>query len=412
MMGRRMEYFNFLPDEITLDIISRLPTENVLKCKLVCRNWRSLIRHPSFSKMHLHHLYHPAADSGKLGFITLTYPVGRKKGSFQYFEYDENHESIERIRKFNFKSPFGEDTIYTTFLGSLNGLICVTRHRFGVTETCICNPITREYIMLPEISRVGMNRGISGYGYVSSTNEYKVVRIMYENKTEVKEVYVYTLGSGNGWRNIGKLNFESIALWEEGVFVKGVLYWLDCEFRMIVPFNLAEEKFCKNLSLPFPPDYNSADWYKLGVLDGCLSFAINKNVNGGECWDVCLLKKKDDNLGMIEQEGHQSLGWNKEFGVYDKAIFAVTKRYGVLTFNGNHINIHDLEATTSKTVVDFEERLIGVFPHKNILVSLKELGEEDTKMMEAVKLRRQKAMISLSTSCGRMRPLAPAYKLY
>ncbi|XP_026436036.1 putative F-box protein At3g17400 [Papaver somniferum] len=55
--------FNNLPKEITQDILTRLPTESVLDCKLVCKPWRDLIRLPSFSRLHLTHLNSAANDS-------------------------------------------------------------------------------------------------------------------------------------------------------------------------------------------------------------------------------------------------------------------------------------------------------------------------------------------------------------
>ncbi|XP_026419833.1 putative F-box protein At3g16820 [Papaver somniferum] len=290
-----MEYFNLLPEEITLDIISRLPTEDVLECKLVCSNWRSLVRDPSFSKMHLDHLHHPAADS--------------------------------------------------------------------------------------EIDKVGKHREISGFGYVASTNVYKVVRMMFEDETEFMEAHIYTLGSRNGWRNIGKFDLGADGCYQEGIFVNGVLYWLDYDSEMMVTFDLAEEEFCEHLALPSPPEYDYHDYY-LGVLDGCLSFAIKVISDGATCWDVWLLRNKDDNQGVKQQEVHHSLGWVKVFTTVDGyGLFAVTKSYAALTYYSNHINIHHLDASTSKMIVDFRERFSSVIPHKNTFVSLKELGEEDTKIM-------------------------------
>ncbi|XP_026389185.1 F-box protein At3g07870-like [Papaver somniferum] len=428
-----MDLFNSLPEEITLDIISRLPTEDVLECKSVCTNWRRIVLLPLFCKMHLDHLNHPAADSGKLGFIAMTY-IPRSNGivdrnssfNLHYFEFNENHESIERITRVNYKPPFGYGT---RFVGLCNGLICLDKfHSPG--KTYICNPITREYIMLPEINTVGMGvwKSEFGYrydlitgefcmlprikitkmdfGYVSSTNKYKVVAVMSFEETEFMEVCVYTLGSGNGWRNIGKFNFGTIEHWGEGVFVNGSFYWMDV--RKIVTFDLAEEKFSDLTPPPLPSKYGDC-YYHISVLDGCLSSVIYGKINEAEYWDVWLLKNKDDNHWMKERDGHQSMGWRKQFRVFDNeesrlsnsdsdsdseekyrllnsVIFAVTKSCNVLIHHDNHINIHNPKASTSKSIMDFKENFGGVFPHKNTLVPLKELGEEDTKMMGSVEI--------------------------
>ncbi|XP_026434621.1 probable F-box protein At1g53815 [Papaver somniferum] len=55
-----MDYFKFLPLEITLDILTRLPAESIMDCKSVSKSWTSAVGHPSFSK--LRHLNHPADD--------------------------------------------------------------------------------------------------------------------------------------------------------------------------------------------------------------------------------------------------------------------------------------------------------------------------------------------------------------
>ncbi|XP_026419218.1 F-box/kelch-repeat protein At3g06240-like [Papaver somniferum] len=126
-------------------------------------------------------------------------------------------------------------------------------------DTCpersyICNPITKEYVMLPEI-KTNCDRQYhdwtSGFGYVSSSNEYKVVGMYLNNWDQYAEIHIYTLGSGDGWRNLGKLNHEfDTYLWCHGIFANGALYWMDNAKEMIVTFNLAKEKFHESLSPP------------------------------------------------------------------------------------------------------------------------------------------------------------------
>ncbi|XP_026421636.1 F-box protein At1g52495-like [Papaver somniferum] len=283
-----MDCFRNLPEEITLEILTRLPSH-----------------HPLFSKMHLHRLNHPSADddSGKLGFLVLIYQNGANE-NFHYIEYDENHESTPtlRITRINLTPPF-EDT---TVMGSCNGLICLAE---GLS-VCICNPIVREYVMLPEISRDSCDDveryydGKCSFGYVSSTNEYKVVG-MYESKTSV-EVHIYTLGSGNGWRNLGKFTFKfDIYTWHvAGIFVNGALYWLSDKLEKIIVFDLVEEKFSEHLS---PPPLPESDWWydRIGVLDGFLFLAICPHNGGDGFSDIWLLKDKNNSRDMKERDERQ-----------------------------------------------------------------------------------------------------------
>ncbi|XP_026420580.1 putative F-box protein At1g53550 [Papaver somniferum] len=239
-MGFSMDYFSIVPVDITSEILTRLPMESVLDCKLVCTNWKSLIRQLSFSKVHLYRHNHPA---GKLAFRNTT----DNKEIFYYFECDENHdEPIQRTKRIKFSSPFSD----TMFVGSCNGLICLLDYDYP--SFCICNPITREYVLLQYFKRDAeeYDHWVGGFGYLSSTNEYKVVGIC-KLESGFVEVYIYTLGSGYGWRNVGNFNFElSQRRMDHGIFLNGALYWMDSKLKTILTFDLAKEKFCENLSPP------------------------------------------------------------------------------------------------------------------------------------------------------------------
>lgn len=195
--------------------------------------------------MHLNYLNHPsAADSDELGFLSSNFDADNRNTKYWYLEYNHESTSIQRIRRVNLPSP--PSWITTKIVGSCNGLICFAEYDYP--SVWICNPITRECVLLPELKRDscdhdGYHYKETNFGYVSSTNEYKVLG-MYMSKTNV-QVHIYTLGSGTGWRNLGKSNIDFSAYCEEdGVFAN--------ELEMIVAFNLAEEKFCEHLSPPPP----------------------------------------------------------------------------------------------------------------------------------------------------------------
>lgn len=157
---------------------------------------------------------------------------------------------------------------------------------------------------------------------------------------------------------------------------------MDFGSQMFITFDLAEEKFGENLSLP-------REICRRGVLDGILYVAAEVVVNGVECYDIWLLKQKSVNNETSEQQGLQS--WSREFRVGDKELLAVTKRGGVLTYVDNYINMYDTKTSTSRRLVKFNNRLNRVYPHKNTLVSLKELGEEDIKVMRSIEIEETKS---------------------
>ncbi|XP_026457628.1 F-box protein At5g18160-like [Papaver somniferum] len=256
MFSSFMEYFRILPVEITLDILARLPTEAVLECKLVSKTWNNLVSHPSFSRIHFHHNPPSTAESGKLSVLALT---GDAK--FHYFDYTENHGStpIVRIRRMNLPSPWES----VRFVSSCNGLLCLSESPRSQVTIVICNPITREHVRLPQIKfdcDIDDVYGTSGFGYVSSTNEYKVVVIV---STTVVEVHIYTLGSVNGWRKLENLYeylLDCIFHWDQGVFADGALYWKDIEPEMITAFELAEKEFDELLPPPPLPPEPESEW--------------------------------------------------------------------------------------------------------------------------------------------------------
>ncbi|XP_026420355.1 putative F-box protein At4g10190 [Papaver somniferum] len=386
-----MEYFKKLPADITVDILSRVPTETVLECKSICKTWNNLVsNHPSFSKMHLYHLNQAAVDSGKLGFLALTYEIGKSIPKFSYFEIHQSTTPIEKITRMNLTPPF---TGAINFLGSYNGLVCFTRCRSLVEQlkgdgiVCICNPITKEYVMLPEINRDccdTTDQFVSRktvFGFVSSTNEYKVMRMLL--MPEFVEVYIYTLGSGIGWRNIGRFNV-GLSPHAPGIFANGVVYLIGTQLGVILTFDLSEEIFCENLSPPLPVYNDSWAYNKIGVLDGFLFYASLLVSQRDYCHDIWLLRKRNVNHDMKEQEECQSWAWNKEFKVDNRELLALTKNDSVLTYKNFKLSVYDTKASTSETLVEFKDRFRKIHPHKNTLVSLKELGEEDTKIMEPV----------------------------
>ncbi|XP_026378292.1 F-box/kelch-repeat protein At3g23880-like [Papaver somniferum] len=244
-----------------------------------------------------------------MGFIVSTC----KNDKSHYFEYNENHEPsapIQRIRRINSVPPFEESVIF----GSCNGLLCFAQSPWFVEQTfnsvCICNPRTKEYVVVPEIKidRADTFCWATGFGYISSTNEYKVVGVCQWRELDFVEVLVYTLGSGNVWRNLGKFNVGCNEAWGHSIFFNEALYWLDVGLQMIFVFDLAEEKFREHPPPPPLPTESNFLNNRIGVSDGFLFFTYCLIVRGITYYDTWLLRKKNDDHDMKENEEHQSLG--------------------------------------------------------------------------------------------------------
>ncbi|XP_026398394.1 F-box protein At3g07870-like [Papaver somniferum] len=334
-----MGYINNLPTDIILDILTRLLIESILEYKLVCRAWRNLVSgHPSFSQLHLSHLNHSAADSGKLGFLVLD-----DYQDFHYFEYNENNDDetpFHSITRININPPF---RFSYRVVGSLNGLICLYEYKYDIA--CICNPLTKEYVLLPKVDYDHeFSHWSIGFGYNASTNEYKVVEL-YKLRGEIgfMEVAVYTLGNGKGWRYVGRLDTKFFNIcYGDGVFAYGALHWMDKKGERVFVFNLTKEKFGEKLSPPhFPP---ASSWlhlpparrrpvYTMGDFGEDLCCTIRYYSHMRTCLDIWLLRKRNDNPDMKEQVEHAPLFWSKECSHSEMEPLAFTNSGGVLCFH-------------------------------------------------------------------------------
>ncbi|XP_026410212.1 F-box protein At3g07870-like [Papaver somniferum] len=361
-----MKGLNSLPEGIILDILTRVPTESVLDCKLVYKPWRDLIGDPSFSQLHFN-LLDSADDSGKLSFIILscenmdTFDPGME--DLYYTEYDENcHETpFSRKMRMHLNPEFKK----YSFVGSCNGLICfgpwfdcltsynVSKFHYG--PVYICNPVSKEHIILPNFEGVYK---WSGFGYSHSTNEYKVVRICLDSDEPNFGIpQVYTVGSGNGWRNLREMDMElkniQIVIFCAGMFANEALHWVNKDKKRFLAFHLADEKFSE---LPLPPCGVQNLCPTLGVLGDFLSaYKFNDTYGGvGDC-EIWLLKKNKDN-------NYNDLSWSKEFRFdsFDSYIsppFGYTRSGNLLFYGDSKFYIYDSEA--SSTDVNFgKDRIV------------------------------------------------------
>ncbi|XP_026436657.1 F-box protein At3g07870-like [Papaver somniferum] len=381
-----MGNFHHLPTDILLDIITRLQTETVLDCKLVCKPWRNLVsHHPSFSRLHLTHLNHSITDSGKQSFL-----VKAENMQLHYFEYDKNNDEapVGCIKMIKFTAPF---EFHYSFNGSFNGVVCLCGYK--AYPVYICNPMTKQYALIPEFDV--SDRGdqfiywSSGFGYLPSTNEYKVVKVFtFSTQLNIVEVLVYTLGSGNGWKSVGRFDIkERKPIVEHGaVFVDGALHWVDQGVGSVFLFDLMEEKFREKVSQPPLPTNSCSIWfdYTIGELGGVLYYSIKyrQRITKCTCFDMWLLKKDKDIPDMNEQVEHEPSDWSKVFSIPGREPLAFTKGGGVLCFDYWSLGIYDSIASNSKNLVDFNG-FSQIIPHRNTLFSLKELGEKDVYIMES-----------------------------
>ncbi|XP_026416652.1 uncharacterized protein LOC113312108 [Papaver somniferum] len=370
--NEKKPYILLVNSDIMVNILSRLPAESALACRQVCRAWRNLftLDDKYFSDMHLRRLLMQQQQTcNRLSFIfqDLFY-------SIYYVDFDE--KSRKKLTEINFPLP-------------------TETKRLVVTRECLELPK-----FLTEDEDIKVYEILSGFGYVPSSNEYKVVRIIeYYDGDELLlncKLQVYTLGAGSGWRDKGMFDYRLIIIALRNVFVNEALHWLDWRGK-IVAFGLAEEEFHVLATPPCLPGSSIGEIFRkfqLQVLGESLCLFHQKR--GGRHADIWVLTK-DTSYAKSEQH-YEPWSWHRRYTLplnFTYAHkwwhgrrgypFAVTQRGEVLiaTYNNEKDTVassYDPKTTTLKKIGNLKNTIVPGLnseSHVNSFVSLKALEEED-----------------------------------
>ncbi|KAL8499380.1 hypothetical protein ACS0TY_022377 [Phlomoides rotata] len=224
------ELLKILPPEIIMSILSKLPFRTIIICKCVCKSLLHLVETQEFAKLHL--------STSVPGLVA--FQAHSSSRLFNFFEVEDEHDvehhdlHYNLVTKFNF--PYAE-----WIHGSVDGLLWLRNIKADVIY--ICNPITRDYIRIcspPECQNSPAQWVTCGFGSCKMTGQYKVVWILLDKKFDnehryqvesVAKCYVYTLGTGSGWRRIARSALHCVPPkdYHPGAFVNGSLHWLGCQ---------------------------------------------------------------------------------------------------------------------------------------------------------------------------------------
>ncbi|XP_027165901.1 F-box protein CPR1-like [Coffea eugenioides] len=243
-----------IPEEIIVEILSRLPVKSILQFKLVCKLWNSLLYDPRFSLA----------------------TKGRERAMFwccgkRCFSSLDDQYAIEEIPRQCWYRP------YLDFLGSCNGLVL-----FSTYETWYCyynhcnfyllNPSTRSFRGLINFSgrmlfgenRITYSPVAYGLCFDKLSDDYKVVMVYYSSIPSQRALVV-SLKRGTTLREVS-LPYK---LRGTAVLATGNLHWIDKNDDLIVCFDETTNRFSK---LPTPAVVRGGNntTYRLGILDGCL----------------------------------------------------------------------------------------------------------------------------------------------
>ncbi|KAJ4730160.1 F-box protein [Melia azedarach] len=295
---------DYLPQEIVIDILSRLPITSILQFKLVCRSWLNLAQNPLLPSLHF-------SSTGKNDPCLILHsdnPVRNQLYSLELSSRDKDDQSVNRISV----PLFPEFDV----VGSCKGLLCLcdasTRN-----ELYVYNPFTGDYLALPKSADFNREDVVFGFGCHPTTKQCKVVKVDYTRRRRgprnygygKSEVQIFTLG-GSTWRSLGQISYHFLPRPSQ-VLINGRLHW--CTWpryhgpsRLLVSFDLANEQF-RVVPKPDCGGLNKCR-FDLVVLGGCLSAAVHCNYGEFEVWvmkeyDVKESWIKEINIGSYVPRG-------------------------------------------------------------------------------------------------------------
>ncbi|KAK2419691.1 F-box/kelch-repeat protein [Trifolium repens] len=296
----------YMPDEITVSILSKLPLKSLKRFECVHKSWSLLFENHYFMNKFRNNFLSYNNDPSSLIL------KGYKRGKEVFFS--SSGERFENKVQLDWSSSFQNRFRTTDILGSgsVNGTLCFYGS-YG--DIVLWNPATQAIKPLPDSKSQFIEGSIPdededealgypyvavafyehGFGYDPVTNDYKVIRfvnIHLERYDDTDDDIVtldpssykgldldpfweiYSLKS-NSWRKLHVDKPHSCFCSRgTGVCMDGVCHWVCKDNRpCLVSFYLSNEKFFVTL-IPSDVDDSFVDtstWIKLAVLNGSIT---------------------------------------------------------------------------------------------------------------------------------------------
>ncbi|XP_065878518.1 F-box/kelch-repeat protein At3g23880-like [Euphorbia lathyris] len=229
-----------LIEEILIEILSRLPVKSLLRFKMVCKSWYSIINSKQSIKKHLNHAnsIHSNQHDNLLGLHIPSWDASNR-----CFLYNENLDGSIHAKEVGFPFKLVEVCNYC------NGLICFNVSGHGIL---IWNPsLPLEYKIIPMDKtkrRPDLDRFCVAIGYDSTTDDYKIVRVPKYTHNNSRFVKVFSLKSSSWSKKKIPKNFRYVIDQNMSIYTRNRLHWIGSHFvdgkvaEFIVYFDMVEER--------------------------------------------------------------------------------------------------------------------------------------------------------------------------
>ncbi|KAF7025790.1 hypothetical protein CFC21_037948 [Triticum aestivum] len=270
-----------LPEEVVVwEILVRLPPKSLLRCRAVCRAWRSATSARDF--LAAHHARQP----------NLPIAFQEYHGGQSLLAFDNRGAAAAQLQ------PVARLDDDSSLEASCDGLLLLTDYGRGVPRFCVCNPATRQFACLPTLSGfVPLALGMYRHG---PTGEYRVLVCPRDEDPATDACYIFALGSVHPLKNIGWLP-EVDEMCSSAVLSRGSLHWhlqqYESAAKVIMAFDTTAESF-RRMRGPVVP---SSDGLFAGMfeMDGILGVACSND--------------KDKIIGIWMMQDYESEVWTLKY---------------------------------------------------------------------------------------------------
>ncbi|KAM7280391.1 hypothetical protein ACFE04_007525 [Oxalis oulophora] len=284
------------PDEVVMEILSKLPIKSLFQAKSVCKRWNELTLGNYFIhlvKLSLSNINNPPM---LLAEVSDCYSTQQQQQHQQQHHslilscVDDHHSRGGGVTHLSL--DFLQDRV--KIMASCNGLLCCSSIRdMGVFY--VCNPLTRTFTMLPRIIFNPNNNDNTNPFVVVPDTEIILVGLAHNLLTDRFYVVVVAFhkllghlrdgplmcwifdshdSSTNVWKNIPTfVDQEESFTHMSGtrvVYVSGALHCLSSKAPRVHALDLERQRWTK-ISLPQEIRYGRGNRFYLLELDGCLS---------------------------------------------------------------------------------------------------------------------------------------------
>ncbi|CAI9090405.1 OLC1v1025169C1 [Oldenlandia corymbosa var. corymbosa] len=272
---------DYFPEELLIEILSRVPAKSLVRFLLVSKSWYSLIRSPSFITTQLKNVrLGEIPGSSSLLLLRRFNILGKIEQFIIYPDDNDESEAVGRevddmdmdsaTKSTDVEFPLKSIVGYHRLVGTCDGLVCLADDFFSRARAVyLWNPTVRNCLELPSptIDPSFPHSWVLGFG-VDILGDYKVVRIVYGREDLDPDldyslppwVEIFSLNTGF-WRRIENVSINSYVTdfkWSQA-FLNGALHWISyCRLSntdgvpvssLILRFHMDDESF-NEINLP------------------------------------------------------------------------------------------------------------------------------------------------------------------